>query len=59
VLAASLTRFIASALHGIAPLDVPTFVGAAALLACACAIAAVIPARAVAALDPTDALRRD
>jgi putative ABC transport system permease protein len=59
VLASSLTRFVASALHGVTPLDVPTFAGAAGLLAFACVVAAIIPARAVVSLDPMNALRKD
>ena len=51
------TRFIASFLYGLTPTDAGTIVGATAVLLSAAAIAAYIPARRAARVDPVDALR--
>ena len=51
------TRFIASFLYGLTPTDAGTVVGATAVLLSAAAIAAYIPARRAARVDPVDALR--
>ena len=59
VLATSLTRYLASVLHGVTALDAPTFAVAAALLAASCVVASIIPARRAASVDPMRVLRQD
>jgi hypothetical protein len=51
------SRFVASLLYDLAPGDLPTLLGVAALLALACTLAAVLPARRAARIDPAQALR--
>ena len=46
-------------LYGLAPLDAPSFVAAAVLLLAASMIAAIVPARRAASVDPLRALRND
>jgi putative ABC transport system permease protein len=53
------TRALGSLLFGISPLDVPTLLGAAALLGAIGVTAAYIPARAAARVDPMQALRAE
>ena len=53
------TRALGSILFGISPLDLPTLLGAAALLAAIGMAAAYIPARAAARVDPMQALRAE
>ena len=55
--AAALTRFLEGMLFGITPLDSVTFVGVALLFAAVAAIAAFLPARRAAGVDPNVALR--
>ncbi|MPY89737.1 MAG: FtsX-like permease family protein [Luteitalea sp.] len=57
VAGAYLTRFVESQLYAIEPLDVPTFVGAAALMLVVAGAAAYVPARRAARTDPMTALR--
>jgi putative ABC transport system permease protein len=60
VIAAALaTRLISSYLVDIAPLDLPTFVASAALLAAAAAGASFLPARRALTINPVDALRHE
>jgi ABC-type antimicrobial peptide transport system permease subunit len=54
-----LRRSIASMLFGVAPGDVPTFVGVALLLGVAALLAAYLPARVAARIDPVVALRAE
>ena len=56
-LALALVRVIRSILYGIAPYDPLTMVGAAALMVTVAALAAWIPARRAARVDPMEALR--
>jgi predicted permease len=59
VVAALLTRFISSLLHGVSPLDAPAFVGVPILLCAIALIASYLPARRTLGVDPVDALRRE
>ena len=58
-LALALTHLMASLLFGVAPTDLPTFLGAAIALLTTSALASYIPARRAAAVDPIIALRCD
>lgn len=60
-LAASLilTRYIASLLFGVAPIDPITFAGVPLLLACVSGVALWLPARRATNIDPMEALRQD
>src|SRR5436190_2145348 len=55
--AAATTQLMRSLLFGVAPSDVPTFVGIAALLAATAFVASYIPARRATRVDPMLALR--
>ncbi|MGD8331755.1 MAG: ABC transporter permease, partial [Acidobacteriota bacterium] len=57
--AVALVRGLAGLVHGISPLDVPSFVAGALVLAAVAALAALIPARRAAAVDPIEVLRPD
>jgi putative ABC transport system permease protein len=57
--ALALTRSIESLLFGIAPTDVPTFAGVAAMLVAIAALASYIPARRATRVDPVKVLRQD
>jgi putative ABC transport system permease protein len=59
IAAAALTRSLASLLYGVAPLDVVTFAGSAALLAAVALAACAIPAWRAARVDPAIALHQD
>jgi ABC-type antimicrobial peptide transport system permease subunit len=59
VAAAGLTRLMSSLLFGVTPLDVATFVLAAAFLAMAALFATYIPARRAATIDPMETLRAE
>jgi predicted permease len=59
VAAVGLTRLMASLLFGVTPLDVVTFVAAAAFLAAAALFASYMPARSAATIDPMEALRAE
>jgi macrolide transport system ATP-binding/permease protein len=50
-------RLIRSVLFGVSPLDGATLGGAALVLALVCAIAALLPARRAAGIDPLEAMR--
>ena len=52
-----LTRFLASLLYGVKPLDAVTFVSVASLLLAVSAIASLVPAARAANLDPMKTLR--
>ena len=57
--ALALTRIIASLLYGVKPTDAATFVAAALVLFGAVLLAALIPARTAARVDPMVALRQE
>jgi predicted permease len=57
--AAVLTRFIATQLHDVRPIDLPTFAGVAAGLVLVALAACAVPAIRAAALDPVQALRHE
>lgn len=59
LLAALLTRAMASALFGVAPLDVVAFSSAALLVLAVACVACAIPARRALAIDPAAALRAE
>ena len=54
-----MTRVIASLLYGVKPTDIATFFAAGVVLLAAVLLAALIPARAAARVDPMVALRQD
>ncbi len=54
---AYLTRFVASQLYAIRPLDLPTFAGAAIVMLVAAGVAAYVPARRAVRADPMTTLR--
>jgi putative ABC transport system permease protein len=53
------SRALESMLYGVKPADAPTMVGAVVLFACVAGIAAALPARRAAKLDPLSALRSE
>jgi predicted permease len=57
--AAALARRLDTLMFGVAPLDPATFVAVPALFACIAAIAAAVPARRAARVDPQVAIRCD
>jgi predicted permease len=57
--ALALTKIIAGLLYGVKPTDAATFVAAALVLLVAVLLAALVPARAAARLDPMVALRQE
>jgi putative ABC transport system permease protein len=57
--ALGLTRVISSLLYGVKPTDAATFVAAALVLLGAVLLAALIPARTAARVDPMIALRQE
>jgi predicted permease len=57
--AAAAARMLTTLLFGVAPLDVRTLVGVAALLATTALIASYVPTRRAASLDPIAALREE
>lgn len=57
--AAGLSRWIASLLFGVSPLDPVTFVTAGAIIVAAAMAASYVPARHAASVDPMDTLRSD
>jgi len=57
--AAVLTRFAASVLYDVSPIDPLTFAGVPLVLTGIAAIACVVPARAAASVDPIDVLRSE
>src|SRR5687768_226092 len=57
VAAVYLTRFVETQLYAIEPLDVPTFMGAAAVMTTVALAACYLPARRAARVDPLVALR--
>jgi len=57
ILTVGVERLIKSVLFGVSPLDVVTLGGAVLVLATVATIAAFIPARRAAAIDPLDAIR--
>jgi putative ABC transport system permease protein len=59
IAAAVATRGIRALLYGTDPLDLPAFVGAALILAAVAALAAWLPARRAARVDPVTAMRAD
>jgi predicted permease len=57
VLAWGAARSLSGLLFGVAPLDLPLYAGAALVMAAACAVATLLPARRAARVDPLTALR--
>jgi putative ABC transport system permease protein len=57
--ALGLTRFMAAMLHGVTPLDWPTYLGVAGLIGLAALVATWIPARRATRVDPLEVLRTD
>jgi len=58
-IAAAVTRYMEAMLFGITALDPVTFIAAPALLTLVAGVAALVPARRAAAVDPMIALRSD
>ena len=59
VAAAFLSRFLASLLHGVRPLDPTTYLAVAGSLASVALVAGLVPALRAARTDPAVALRND
>lgn len=59
LVAAALTRFLGSQLYGISPLDPLTFVAVPVALLAVAGLAAYLPARRAARIDPLETLRLD
>ena len=59
MIAAAASRLIASLLYGVTATDIPTYVGAAAVLTLVALAASLIPARRAIAIDPVQSLRAD
>ena len=59
VAAIGLTRWIASLLYGIGPLDPPTYVGGLGVILAAALLARSLPARRAARIDPMETLRAE
>jgi len=59
VIAAAASRLIASLLYGVTATDIPTYIGAATVLALVALAASLIPARRAIAIDPVESLRAD
>jgi ABC-type antimicrobial peptide transport system permease subunit len=59
VLSLAVTRLETSVLFGVRPLDATSIVAALAFLAIAAAVAAWLPARRAASIDPIQALRTE
>ena len=55
--AIAVTRYLTSLLFGVKPIDTPTFVAVAVVLAIVVFIACLVPARRAAKIDPLEALR--
>jgi ABC-type lipoprotein release transport system permease subunit len=51
------SKFVASLLYGLEPRDLPTLIGAAVTLGAVAALAAWLPARRAARIDPAQVLR--
>jgi ABC-type lipoprotein release transport system permease subunit len=58
-LALALSRWIASLLFGLTPLDPLTYAAAGGLIALAVTAASYVPARQAASMDPMDTLRSE
>jgi predicted permease len=56
-ISALLTRFLASLLYGVTPLDAATFISVSAILLTVSAMASLVPAARAASLDPMKTLR--
>jgi ABC-type lipoprotein release transport system permease subunit len=54
-----LTRYLASLLYGVQPLDSVAIIGAAAMLLVCAALAGWLPARRAATVEPMQALRSE
>ncbi len=59
IAAGALSNLLETRLFGVGPLDLPTFLGAAGAFLLLTVAATVGPARAIDAVDPVDALRRE
>jgi len=55
--AVAVTRYLATLLFGVKPIDTITFIGVALLLALVVLVACLVPARRAAKIDPLEALR--
>ena len=57
--AAALSRVVASQLHGIDPIDPPTYAAVAVIVSASALAACALPARRAAATDPAEAMRTE
>jgi ABC-type antimicrobial peptide transport system permease subunit len=57
--AVAVTRLITSALYGVSPLDLATFLATSAVLGAVAIVAAALPAARAARVEPLRALRAD
>jgi putative ABC transport system permease protein len=59
LVAVAVVTLLRSIIHGLQPLDLPMFIGMAAVMVLVAVLASAVPARRAAAVDPMEALRAE